>query len=45
VLAGLARATFDWSDAAWLRIGWRVAASWLGAVQVMLLALAVAPGG
>ena len=45
VVAGLARATFDWTDAAWLRIGWRVVASWLGAVQVMLLALAFVPAG
>lgn len=30
-------------EAAWMRIGWRVAASWIGAILMLMLAFEVAP--
>ncbi len=37
-MAGLAAATLERWPHAWLRIGWRVASSWLAAVALMVLA-------
>lgn len=39
VPAGLVAFSSDLIKADWLRIGWRVAASWVGAISVMLAAL------
>lgn len=44
-VAGLARVTFDASDAAWVRIGWRIAASWLAAILVLFAAFSLAGQG
>lgn len=45
VSAGLTRTVLDLVERPWMRIGWRVAASWLAAVQILLLAFAVAGPG
>lgn len=37
--AGLVETSRRWGDRAWVGIGWRVAASWVGAVAMMLAAL------
>jgi len=44
VPAGLTRLAFMQSDAAWIRIGARVAASWIGAVLVLILAFTLRGG-
>lgn len=41
--AGLAAATLDRWPRHWLRIGWRVAASWLAAIALMVLAFELRP--
>ncbi|GHF05569.1 hypothetical protein GCM10016455_28560 [Aliiroseovarius zhejiangensis] len=38
VAAGLPRVVLEWRDDAWLRILWRVAASWIAAVLILFLA-------
>lgn len=42
-MAGLAAATLERWPFHWLRIGWRVAASWLAAVALMVLAFEMRP--
>jgi len=42
--AGLVRLAFVQSDAGWIRIGARIAASWIGAVLVLILAFTVRGG-
>ncbi|MBY6201639.1 hypothetical protein KUV65_09720 [Maritalea mobilis] len=42
--AGAARVALDKVAAPWMRIGWRVAASWLGAILVLYLAFEMTGG-
>jgi hypothetical protein len=43
--AGLARLALEKVSAAWMRIGLRVAASWLAAVQVLMAAFLLSSTG
>lgn len=43
--AGLARVALERVPAQWMRILWRIAASWIAAILVLLLAFALRPAG